>query len=53
MKIIVTQNTTEGNFTVGEVYEINRVPRVGMFVYVTDDDGNEEVVYDYEFEIVE
>ena len=47
MYIIITQDGTDGNFTVGEQYKV--VSQHGMFVYALDNKGNMEAVYSYQY----
>lgn len=50
MYIKITQEVSDGKFTVGNTYRV--VSQHGVFVYATDDEGNTEAVYTYQFVVV-
>lgn len=51
MYIIITQDGTDGNFTVGEQYKV--ASQHGMFVYAIDDLGNWSAVYNYQYRVAD
>lgn len=51
MKIKIIQKPDDGNFKVGEIYNVQMQSR--MFVYAFDEDGDIECVYNYQYKWVE
>lgn len=50
MKIKIIDDSCEGDFTVGDIYNVSSLH--GMFVYAVDDNGSIEAVYTYQYEVV-
>lgn len=50
MQVRITQKPDDGNFEVGEVYEVQSLHK--MFVYAIDKDGEAEVVYNYQYVVI-
>lgn len=51
MKIRIVQDGCDGNFTVGETYDVTSTH--GMFVYAIDNDGSTEAIYSYQYEVAQ